>query len=172
MIAKPPTLADRRLVALFQLPLAAAISSAPLLASVIVVVTTRDVIGDDGQFDRIVPAQVVLHKDAEPADVETLRALIDELCRPMGVEQAEAVLGELAALTVRRAHDEIADDVLASAYSARLAQYPRDVAADACSDWADGHRFWPAWAELRAACDRRVAPRQLLQQALAAPVDR
>jgi hypothetical protein len=69
-----------------------------------------------------------------------------------------------------RARDGVDVELMAGAYTERLARYPADVVTAACDAWADREQFWPAWAELKAECDKRMRGRLQIRAALARAV--
>ena len=85
---------------------------------------------------------------------------------PIGVDKAIGMLAELAVLTKRRADDDASADLTLSAYAQRLAQFPADVVEQVLHGWVSANVFWPAWAELQLAIDRRMAGRLAIKRAL------
>jgi len=83
---------------------------------------------------------------------------------PAETAQIEEWLAELSVLVVRRPDDEFGDALRLTAYAQRLADYPADVARAALLE----HRwkFWPAWEELAAVCDKLVKARRVMLHAL------
>lgn len=98
--------------------------------------------------------------------VERLWEPVQRLCEPCGSRVAGEKLTELRALTVTRARADIDSEFTGAAYTARLAQYPADVAIAACDAWANREEFWPSWAELKAECDKRMRGRLQIRDAL------
>jgi len=89
------------------------------------------------------------------AMAETVR----QAMTPAETAQIEEWLAELSVLVVRRPDDEFGDALRLTAYAQRLADYPADVARAALLE----HRwkFWPAWEELAAVCDKLVKARRV-----------
>lgn len=56
--------------------------------------------------------------------------------------------------------------LLVFAYADLLAKFPADVVKDACTEWASGNTFFPAWADLQRICDRMCSKRIALRKAL------
>jgi len=79
-------------------------------------------------------------------------------------------LAELDAITIKRADSHATDVMRLKAYTSRLSAYPADVVHSALFDVKPGWKFWPSWAELEAACDKLVAPRQAMLAAATAPI--
>lgn len=90
----------------------------------------------------------------------------DRLCEPCEPSLAARKLAELRALTVHRARDGVDVELMAGAFTERLAQYPADVVVAACDGWANREEFWPSWAELKAECDKRMRGRIQIRDAL------
>jgi hypothetical protein len=105
----------------------------------------------------------------DPAAVDAARRALAPWLEPVGLDVALAALGELSVLTKRKAGDADGDDLTMLAYARRLAEYPRDAVEHVLTGWAASQVFWPAWAELQAALDRRVRVRRQFARALGAP---
>lgn len=101
---------------------------------------------------------------ASEADIRAGLAAINEQFRPCGGRYAGEQLALLRARTKMRADQD--GKLLAVAYIDWLAPFPADVAKGACEEWARGHVFFPAWAELEAICVRLMAERKALRKAL------
>jgi hypothetical protein len=95
-------------------------------------------------------------------------AAFENLCAPSRDDLAARKLLELRALTVHRAWNDDDVELMAGAYASRLAWYPPDVIVAACDAWADREEFWPAWAELKAECDKKMRRRLQIRSALRA----
>ncbi len=76
---------------------------------------------------------------------------------PAPTAEIDAWIVELTTITRRSKDDEITERVRLSAYARRLSAYPADIARSALLDheWL----YFPAWAELKAVCEKLVAPR-------------
>jgi hypothetical protein len=98
------------------------------------------------------------------------RALaLDDLvkfCTPAPVAALEEWLAELSVIVARRKDDDFGDELRLSAYASRLRAYPADIVREALlkHKW----KFWPAWAELEAVCERLFSPRKHMMVALKA----
>lgn len=123
--------------------------------------------GADGQFEAAHVGEVMVRKGT-PEELEAVRRAVDALLEPAPADMAAVKLAELRAVTVHRARDGIDVELMATAYTQRLARYPADVVAAACDAWADREEFWPSWAELKAECDKRMRGRLALKRALEA----
>ncbi len=88
------------------------------------------------------------------------------LCQPCDATLAAKKLAELRVLTVHRARDGIDVELMAGAFTQRLAQFPADVVVAACDAWSNREEFWPSWAELKAECDKRMRGRLQIRDAL------
>lgn len=103
---------------------------------------------------------------ADPQHVSQCLARIESLCLPCDRWVAAEKLAELRVLTVHRARDGNDTELMAQAYTDRLAQYPADVVIAATKAWSDREEFWPSWAELKAECDKRMRGRVQIRDAL------
>ena len=103
---------------------------------------------------------------ADPQYVEQCLAQVEALCRPCGGPFAGRKLAEMRALTAHRARDGVDVDVMATAYTVRLSEYPTDVVDHACNAWTNANPFWPTWAELKDELDKRMRGRQQIRDAL------
>jgi hypothetical protein len=109
---------------------------------------------------------VRIHKNADPMDVERCFGQILALCDPCDPLLAARKLAELRVLTAHRARDGVDVELMAGAYTERLAAYPADIVVAAVDGWANREEFWPTWAELKAECDKRMRGRKMIRQAL------
>lgn len=83
---------------------------------------------------------------------------------PAEARDAEAWLAELSVIVAKRQDDEFSESLRLEAYASRLRRYPADVARAAVLDHS--WRFWPSWSELEKVCDRLMAPRRAMLNAL------
>jgi hypothetical protein len=125
-----------------------------------------DVFAADGQFECSTLGEVIVLPRASLADKAQAAADLARLLEPAPIELAGQKLAELRALTAHRARDGVDVELIATAYTQRLAQYPADVVAAACDAWANREQWWPTWAELKAECDKRMRGRLALRRAL------
>ena len=95
-----------------------------------------------------------------PEDRAEAAAAIEGFFTPAPKPQIEEWLAELSVITRRKHDDDITEGLRLSAYSARLAEYPADIAKEALlrHKWL----FFPAWAELQDVCDKLAAPRRAM----------
>lgn len=103
------------------------------------------------------------------ADVRAALAALNAYFRPCGGKFAGEQLALLRARTKMRADQD--GKLLAVAYIDWLAPFPADVAKGACEELARSNVFFPAWAELEAACDRLMAERRTLRKTLEAALE-
>lgn len=163
--ATPTRTESRGPLAAFDLPPQAATlqhSLAPLI-----VWGEASVYGSHG-YESTRITDVKVRPGADPMYVDQCLGKLLAICAPAGSTFAAKKLAELRALTAHRARDGVDVDVMATAYTQRLAEYPVDVVANACDSWANANQFWPAWAELKDACDRKMKGRKQLRDALLA----
>lgn len=132
--------------------------------------TTRSVYGADGQFDGAVVDTAVLTGEHDEATLRRALEACRDQCRPGGARVAGEELALLERKTVGARQGEADQKLRGAAYADELAAYPADVIRAACRRWADGNRWWPAWADLKRECDRlaakRIAEHRALEQAL------
>lgn len=98
------------------------------------------------------------------ADVRAALAALSAYFRPCGAKFAGEQLALLRARTKMRADQD--GKLLAVAYIDWLAEFPADVAKAACEELARSNVFFPAWAEVEAACGRLMTERKTLRKAL------
>jgi hypothetical protein len=147
----------------FDLPAAAATLAHSL--GPVLVWGDRSVYGSHG-YEGVKITDVAVRPGASRDDLAVYLQHIEALCVPSDSMLAAKKLAELRALTAHRARDDVDIEVMADAYTHRLAQYPPDVVVAACDGWADGDNFWPTWAELKGACERRMRGRVQIRDAL------
>lgn len=111
-------------------------------------------------------ADVTVRASAAPETVRQAAVEIERFCEPSNPGFAGQKLAELRVLTVHRARDDVDMELLAQAYTSRLAEYPADVVAASTKAWSDREQFWPSWAELKAECDKRMRGRLQAREAL------
>jgi len=161
--ATPMPTGDSRLARAFGLPAPAA-KLLPLLEQLLVWGETS-LFGSHGwEGTRI--TDVAVRSSASAADVDRLLGAFNHLCKPASAELAAKKLTELRMLTAHRARDGVDVELMAGAYTERLAQYPADVVVAACDAWLNGNSFWPTWAELKNECDKRMRGRSQIRAAL------
>lgn len=86
---------------------------------------------------------------------------------PAPVRHIEGWLVELSAITAGRGRDGFDAEVMLSAYSARLSQYPADVVRHVLLKQA--WKWFPTWAELEKLCNAMTGPRKHIIRALEQP---
>jgi hypothetical protein len=128
--------------------------------------STRAIYGSDGQFDGSVVDGAKLIGEHDEATLRIAIAAAARALQPGGIELAMFELGTLRSKTISRKTDDGDAHLTGRAYGEVLAVYPADVIRGACREWADGSKWWPAWAELKAECDRLCAKRLAEHRAL------
>lgn len=134
--------------------------------------TMRPVYGADGQFDGSVVDTATLAGQHDEALLRSSIAALERASRPGGFELATVQLAKLRAKTATRSADGGDQHLIGQAYAEELAEFPSDVIVEACRRWADGNRWWPAWADLKRECDRLSAKRLAEHRALKEALDR
>lgn len=148
----------------FGLPMETAGTLGPLLAPLLSWGETS--LFANEQFDGTSITGVVVRPGAPRQAVEKALAHVESTCRPCHADLAAQELAHLRVLTVHRARDPKEMQLVAVAYTQRLAEYPVDVVIAACKAWADREEFWPSWAELKAEADKRMRGRLQVRDAL------
>jgi hypothetical protein len=123
------------------------------------------IIGSHG-FEGVNITGVRVDKDADQAMVTACLRDVMDICDPCDPQLAARKLAELRVLTAHRARDGVDVELMAGAYTERLAAYPQDIVVAAVDGWANREEFWPTWAELKAECDKRMRGRKMIRQAL------
>lgn len=98
------------------------------------------------------------------------KAALDDLRNfdtPAPIRQIEQWLAELSVLTAGRGQDGFSAELLVTAYSSRLSQYPADVVRYALlkRSW----KWFPSWQELEKVCEAKSGPRRHMIAALMQP---
>lgn len=125
----------------------------------------KSLFGDHG-YEGTAITDVVVRPGADPTYVTQCLGKIEVLCAPCGAQHAARKLTELRMLTAHRARDGEDVELMAAAYTSRIAQYPADVVEAACDAWSNANQFWPTWAELKDHCDKRMRGRTQIREAL------
>lgn len=128
---------------------------------------TASVFGSHG-FEGVRVTDVAVRAHADPKAIAWCLERIEGMCEPSEPNLAAKKLAELRVLTVHRARDAGDMELMAGAYTQRLAEYPADIVVAACDGWANREEFWPSWAELKAECDKRMRGRAQIRIALRA----
>lgn len=102
-----------------------------------------------------------------PQAKEAALADLRNFMTPAPISQIEFWLAELSVIVARRADDEFGEELRVSAYSSRLARYPADIVRHALLGMP--HKFWPAWSELEAVCNKMASHRRQMIAALERP---
>lgn len=123
------------------------------------------IIGSHG-FEGVSITGVKVRDGADPQYVSQCLGKVMALCDPCDPQLAARKLAELRVLTAHRARDGVDVELMAGAYTERLAAYPADIVVAAVDGWANREEFWPTWAELKAECDKRMRGRKMIRQAL------
>jgi hypothetical protein len=138
--------------------------SLPTLLAPLISYETASIVGSDGQFEGVKITGCVLKGRPDEATIRDALQAVQRECQPCGAKFALAQLGPLKARTKSRADTDGAVNL--ATYADWLAEYPADVARQACEEWARGMIFWPAWAELQRVCDRLASGRLAVRKAL------
>lgn len=128
-------------------------------------VETKSLIAPDGQFEEIGIANFQIALGMTEGEIRHDLTLIDQSLQPSAEPFVAKHIARLAARTKLRPHGNFEAQLLADTLITDLRQYPPDVVAYACDRWVESRegKWFPAWAELREICERRVQPRHLLR---------
>lgn len=153
----------------FGLPEATIRSLSISLASHIRIVNQgRATTGSDGQHDATMLGGFQI--DTRDYDRREMRKDLFLVSAALEFSPAAEIAKHVARLMARtklRQQGDGEGKLLADTLVRDLREYPIDVVAWACDQWPKlGHVFFPAWAELRALCERRVDARKRLKVAL------
>lgn len=112
-------------------------------------------------------------KSSPPTDsLKQALLVVDRALTPCPEPIALAALASLALRTKARKNEGGDMDARNRIYAKDLAGYPPDVVVFACKAIGDTATFYPAWSELKNACDERVNRRRSLRAAIAGEIDR
>jgi len=100
------------------------------------------------------------------ADIAAALGLVREALAPAGNALAVAEITKLRLMTKARGADDADTRAWLSIFGRELAAYPADIVTAACREWTEGNVFVPAWAELRAICERLAMRRRAIADAL------
>ncbi len=100
-------------------------------------------------------------------DAVAVQEALDDLrnfMTPAPIRSIEAWLAELSVLTAGRGREGLDAELLVSAYTGRLSQYPADVARHVLlgKSW----KWFPSWDELEKLCEAMASPRRHMIAAL------
>ena len=103
------------------------------------------------------------------SDEQRNAALADlrKFMTPAPIRTIEEWLAELSVITAGRGKDGFEAELMVSAYSSRLAEFPADVVRYALlkHSW----KWFPTWAELETICKAKTGPRKHMIAALMTP---
>ena len=108
--------------------------------------------------------QTVARVDGSPEQIAAYRERITGAFEAPSESMSEAWLVELSMIAPRRNDGEGNAELLLSAYSSRLGNYPADVAREALlgRTW----RFFPSWFELHEVCEELASQRRAVHAAV------
>jgi len=112
-----------------------------------------------------------LVEGASAAEAKVALAIVERLMAPAGARDCAKAVGLLKVKTKEKnlTQEDLALQI--AVYADELTAYPIDAVRAACREWAATKPFFPAWAELRAACEAGVLFRRALAQALSAYIE-
>ena len=95
------------------------------------------------------------------------KADLENFLVPAPVRQIEQWLAELSVITAGRGREGFDAELMVTAYSSRLAQFPADIARHALL--AKTWKWFPTWDELERVCKSKAGPRLHMIAALSQP---
>ena len=124
-------------------------------------------IGANGEY--LPSYQVAVGCDIHGTTEQRLAAKADleNFMTPAPIRQIEQWLAELSVLVAGRGREGFDAELMVTAYSSRLAQYPADVVRYALL--AKLWKWFPTWEELERICKAKTGPRQHMIAALSKP---
>jgi hypothetical protein len=123
--------------------------------------------GNDGQFEANYPTALAVRDDADPAEVDALLDDFESLCATDDGSVAAREITRLRAMTAHGRDGEDANtEITAMVYMEDLSEYPPDIIVAACKACRDRDKWFPAWADLKAECDKRARGRRDILDAL------
>ena len=117
-------------------------------------------------YDLIVPRSAPTAADL--AALDAIEAELEPWLEPTPRATAVKVIQALRQRTAGRTPDEGDTLLMLDEYARAFADYPEDVLREAARRWSRRERWFPAEADLRAECDRLMAPRRRLAEGLRA----
>ena len=103
-----------------------------------------------------------LRDGVDEADGRESLRLLEMLNARAELEDCQKELARLKVLTAARNLGQADLVAQIAIYAEELTEYPIDVVREACRWWAAREKWFPSWAELRAACDERVMKRRAI----------
>jgi hypothetical protein len=101
---------------------------------------------------------------AVSANLSKARDVVRAAMAPASNADMELWIAELSLITAKRNTSDAAAELLLTAYTTRLANYPGDIVRETLQTWAG--KWFPTWGELKEILDARVAERGTIQTAL------
>lgn len=100
-----------------------------------------------------------------PAGVDAARRLLVAVMVPAGKAETAKTLARLSVVVAMRTPDQA--DLTMEAYVEEAREYPPDVLAHVCREWAAAEKWWPAWAELRERLEDAMENRRAFAEEMA-----
>lgn len=101
---------------------------------------------------------------SENANLAKAKDVVRAAMAPASDADMELWIAELSLITAKRNTSDAAAELLLTAYTKRLANYPGDVVRETLQTWAG--KWFPTWGELKEMLDAGSAARQEIQAAL------
>lgn len=95
-------------------------------------------------------------------DRDGCQRVIDALSAPAPQSTLIEWLTMCAVLTVPTKDDDMTGELKLRAFAQRLSEYPGDIVRHVLEGWPDKSKWFPAWAELKAAIEKHSGVRPLL----------
>lgn len=88
------------------------------------------------------------YEEVQGEITESMRADVEDLCRPLTMKELLAEFVKLNDKTNRRKGDDMDTKTMVASYAEELQEYPADVVRYVLKMSARNSKWFPAWAEL------------------------
>lgn len=95
-------------------------------------------------------------------DRDGCRRVIDGLSAPAPHSSLIEWLTMCAVLTAPTRDDELSGELKLKAFAQKLSVYPGDIVRHVLESWPDQSKWFPAWADLKAAIEKHAGIRPML----------
>ena len=95
-------------------------------------------------------------------EAETAERIVNALRAPAPREKLVEWVTICAVLTAQPRDDDMSAELKLRAYVEKLSEYPGDVVREVLNEWPGRSKWFPTWAELKAALDKHTGIRPML----------
>lgn len=99
---------------------------------------------------------------SDSVEAEKAERIVQGLTAPAPQAKLVEWITMCAALTAQPRDDDMASELKLRAYVEKLAEYPGDIVNAVLKDWPGKSKWFPTWAELKAALDKHMGIRPLV----------